>query len=199
MAVDELPLPTDEGGAGETSRADDHAPSGRRRLRRSVIGGVVAAMVIMWAYVLYLAFVPGREPPVDRLDDPSFARAAEPVCAEALERIDRLPVAASVSDATDRAEVLDQANVAYADMLDELDELVPLAPAGEQRERTQEWLSDWRTHLGDRETYAAALRVDPNARLLVTAKPGDGRHITGFIDEFARANRMVSCAEPTDV
>ena len=191
MTVDEVSLPTDE--------ADDHAPSRRQRLRRGVIGGIVAALVIMWAYVLYLAFVPGRQPPLDRLDDPSFAQAAEPVCAQALDRIDALPVAASLRNATERAGVLDQANAAYATMLDELDELVPLAPAGEQRQRVQEWLADWRIHLGDREAYAAALRVDPNARLLVSEKPGDGRHITGFIDEFAKANRMVSCGEPTDV
>ena len=44
-----------------------------------------------------------------------------------------------------------------------------------------------------------ALRADPDARLLVSEKPGEARQITGWIDEFALANRMASCATPADV
>jgi hypothetical protein len=83
-------------------------------------------------------------------------------------------------------------------MLDDLDHLETLAPAGDQRRRANEWLSDWRTYLGDRERYADALRADPDARLLVSEKPGEGQQITEWIDEFAKANRMPSCASPTD-
>ena len=64
--------------------------------------------------------------------------------------------------------------------------------------RATEWLADWRTYLGDREAYADALRADPDARLLVSEKAGEGRQITGWIDEFANANRMPSCVTPTD-
>jgi hypothetical protein len=83
-------------------------------------------------------------------------------------------------------------------MLDDLDGLSSLAPAGDQRRRADEWLADWRTYLGDRRDYAAALRTNPGARLLVSEKPGEGRQITGWIDEFAKANRMPSCVTPTD-
>jgi hypothetical protein len=34
--------------------------------------------------------------------------------------------------------------------------------------------------------------------LLVSEKPGEGQQITGWIDEFATANRMPSCASPSD-
>jgi hypothetical protein len=153
----------------------------------------------MWVYVIYLAVGPGRQPPIDRLDDPAFAEAAEPRCADALEVIGELPVANATPDAADRADVIEQANVAFGSMLDDLDDLVDLAPAGDQRERATAWLADWRTYLGDRQQYADALRVDADARLLVSEKAGEGRQITGWIDEFARANRMPSCVTPGDV
>ena len=165
---------------------------------RVVLTLVVLAMLAMWVYVLFLAFGPGRQPPIDRLDDPAFAEAGEARCAEAVAAVDRLPVASESETAADRAEVLAQADAIFADMLDHLDASVDLAPAGDQRRRAAEWLADWRTYLGDREAYAEALRTDPEARLLVSEKPGEGRQITGWIDEFAKANRMPSCVTPTD-
>src|SRR5690606_9083015 len=153
----------------------------------------------MWAYVVYLAVGPGRQPPIDRLDDPAFAEAAEPRCAAAAEAVDEQPDAAAVDTAEERAAVLDEPNDIFEDMLDDLAGMLDLVPAGEQRERAEAWLSDWRPYLGDRRAYAEALRVDPEARLLVSEKEGEGRHVTGWIDEFAKANRMPSCATPTDV
>jgi hypothetical protein len=182
-----------------TSDDRDDASSGRgSRGGRVVVLIVVCALLSMWGYVLFLAFGPGRQPPIDRLEDPTFAEAAEERCAATLEQVDRLPVASASHTAAERADVLARANGAYAAMLDDLDDLQSLVPAGDQRRRANEWLSDWRTYLGDREAYADALRTDPDARLLVSAKPGEGQQITGWIDEFANANRMPSCVSPTD-
>jgi hypothetical protein len=165
---------------------------------RLAVVAIVVALVSMWGYVLFLAFGPGRQPPVDRLDDPAFARAAEERCAAAVDQVDELPVASASHTAEERAEVLDRADAVYRSMLDDLDDLVDLAPAGDQRRRAEEWLADWRVYLGDREAYADALRADPGARLLVSSKPGEGRQITGWIDEFAKANRAPSCVSPVD-
>jgi hypothetical protein len=165
---------------------------------RLVLTAIVLGLIAMWGYVLYLAFGPGRQPPIDRLDDTAFAEAGEERCAEAVEQVELLPVANESTTAAERAEVIAQANAEYADMLDDLDGMVDLAPAGDQRRRATEWLADWRTYLGDREAFADALRTDPEARLLVSEKPGEGRQITGWIDEFAKANRMDSCVTPTD-
>jgi hypothetical protein len=199
----------DRGGRDDTDDRDDRDddsgdagtgdPTGRGwGIGRIVVTLVVVGLVAMWGYVVYLAFGPGREPPVDRLDDPSFARAAEERCADAVDRVSELPLATESSTARARAGVLDQANATFAAMLDDLDGMTRLAPAGDQRERARLWLDDWRVYLGDRVDYADALRTDPGARLTVSEKGETGRHITGWIDEFALANRMPSCATPTD-
>jgi hypothetical protein len=107
-------------------------------------------------------------------------------------------VASASATAAERADVVARADAAFGDMLDDLEGMLHLAPAGDQRLRASEWLADWRTYLGDREDYVEALRADPGARLLVSEKPGEGRHITGWIDEFAKANRMPSCVTPAD-
>ena len=197
MTVDAAEPP---GGSLTPAVADgpDPDPGHRWGPGRLAIVAVVVALVSMWGYVLFLAFGPGRQPPVDRLDDPAFAQAAEERCAAAVDQVDELPVASASHTAEERAEVLDQADAVYRSMLDDLDDMVDLAPAGDQRRRVREWLADWRVYLRDREAYADALRADPDARLLVSSKPGEGRQITGWIDEFAKANRAPSCVSPVD-
>jgi hypothetical protein len=191
---------TDTRPDAEGPDAEEHDAGERWRWTptRVVLGAVVIAMLTMWGYVLFLAFGPGRQPPIDRLDDPAFAEAAEARCAEALEHVEALPVAAASDTAAERADVLEQADGVFAAMLDDLDGMVDLAPAGDQRDRASAWLADWRTYLGDREAYAEALRDNPQARLLVSEKEGEGRQVTGWIDEFANANRMPSCITPVD-
>jgi hypothetical protein len=185
---------TDEGG-----RPDEAPPAGGRRYGRLAVAVVVVLLVSMWGYVLFLAFGPGRQPPIDRLDDPAFAEAGEARCARAVEAVDALPGAAATPDAADRADVIDRANAEFAAMLDDIEADLQLAPAGDQRQHASEWLADWRLYLGDRAEYADALRTDPDARLLVSEKPGEARQVTGWIDEFALANKMDSCVTPTDV
>lgn len=187
-------------GAEGTDGPDGPAESGeRRRLPRALVVVAVLLMVSMWGYVTYLAFGPGRQPPIDRLDDPAFAQAGEAHCADAIAAVDALPGAAAADAAADRADVIERANAEYAAMLDDIEADLPLAPAGDQRERATAWVADWRLYLGDRAEFADALRADPGARLLVSEKPGETRQVTGWIDEFALANRMDSCVTPTDV
>jgi hypothetical protein len=183
----------------DADERDGDGDEPRSRLGRAVITVVVVALLAMWGYVLFLAFGPGRQPPIDRLDDPAFAEAGEARCAEAEAAVGDLPLASETPDAGDRADIVDRADAVYAAMLDDLDELTTLAPAGDQRNRAEAWLADWRTYLGDRADYAEALRRDAGARLLVSEKAGEGRQITGWIDEFASANRMPSCVTPVDV
>lgn len=161
---------------------------------RVIVLILVVAMVGMWVYVLYLAFGPGRQPPPDRLDDPGFAAAAQERCATALDEIAALPRAVDAATADERADVVEDANRHLDEMLDDLDAMVP---GGEDGGLVSEWLADWRTYLADREAYVLALRSDPDAQLLVSAKDRD--QVTEYIDAFARDNRMISCGTPLDV
>jgi hypothetical protein len=170
------------------------ATTRRWTVGRVIIAIAVVGIVAMWGYVLYLAFGPGRLPPPDRLDDPTFATAAEARCSEALAEVATLPRAVDTPSAPDRAAVIDQANRSFAAMLDDLDRLVP---AGEDGHLVRAWLADWRTYLGDREAYASDLRHDPKARLLVS--PKDRQQITEYLDAFAGDNHMTACATPLDV
>lgn len=167
---------------------------GGRSSRRFAVVAVVAGLLAMWGYVVYLAVGPGRQPPPDRLDDPAFATAAQAVCRAALDDVAELPAAVASTDADERADTIELANERFAGMLEEL---AAVAPDGEDGAVVRAWLADWRVYLGDRRDYASALRTDPEARLLVT--PKDNEHITEFIDAFAADNRMPSCGTPLDV
>lgn len=172
------------------------APSSERRWTtgRILLAGAIAAMVAMWVYILYLAIGPGRQPPPDRLEDPTFATAAQQRCSEALDDVAALPRAGDTATADQRADVVEAANAIFTVMLEDVERL---APAGEDGEIVLEWIGDWRTYLGDRSDYAEALRSDPKADLLVSAKDND--QITKHIDAFAADNKMISCGTPIDV
>jgi hypothetical protein len=169
------------------------APS-RRRTGRLLAITTVVLLVGMWGYVLYLAFGPGRQPPPDRLADPAFATQAQAICRAAHAEVDQLPRAIDTEDPGDRADVVEEANDRFSTMVEQMEQI---RPAGEDGEIVTAWIADWRTYLDDRAAYAEALRTDPEAQLLVTAK--DREQVTEFIDAFAADNRMIACATPIDV
>jgi hypothetical protein len=161
---------------------------------RVLVVAAVLAMVAMWGYVLYLAFGPGRQDPPDRLDHPTFAVEAQRICDAAHDDVDQLPAAVEAADANQRADIVTEANERFGEMLGDLG---AITPPGEDGELVTEWLADWRIYLEDRAAYVEALRSDPEAQLLVTAK--DREQITEFMDAFAQDNRMPACATPIDV
>ncbi len=174
-------------------RSAEH-PTRRLTIGRVVVTILVIGMLSMWGYVLYLAFGPGRQPPPDRVSDPTFAVAAQTRCRTALVEVARLPSASESPTAVARATVVEQANGHFSAMLDDL---ARTAPSGDDGRIVEEWIADWRTYLEDRVAYAVALRKDPKADLLVSAK--DHSQITDFIDAFAGDNKMPACATPLDV
>lgn len=179
----------------DTTSQDSHTGRSRRvTAARAAITVVVLAMLAMWAYVVFLAFGPGRQPPIDRLEDPAFAAAAEARCSEALEDVATLPRAVEAESAEQRSEVVASANARFTAMVDDLEALVP---PGEDGVLVRAWLEDWRTYLQDRADYVAALLEDPDARFLVSAK--DREQVTEYIDAFAADNHMPACATPLDV
>ncbi len=172
--------------------ATETAPR-RRSPLRVLLYVAVALVVAMWVYVIVLA-VRGREDSPDRLEDRAFAALAQERCDEALHEVAALPSAAEVPSASARADIIDEANRIFGAMLDDLS---AAAPDGEEGEVVEAWLADWRTYVDDRSDFADALREDPEAQLLVTARLGE--QVTEYIDAFAADNDMPACATPLDV
>lgn len=165
----------------------------RRRIALIAAAVFAVMMAAMWIWILFI-YDPGRL--IDELPDTAFPTAAEKICADAVAEISELPPAQSTNDPVERAAVIDDANTALSLMVSQLAPIAPSAPP-ESAEAVHEWLDDWATHIGDRESYADALRSDPEARF--TETPKGTKQISRAIDGFAEVNRMPSCATTGDV
>ena len=169
-----------------------HSVPPRRRWSRGRIGVTIwiVVMIGFWFYAFLLA--PKGSP--DILDDQAFAPAAEARCAQARTVIDALPNASTAKSATERADVIEQANQELRDMLATISSL----PTGTPHDTNliNLWLTDWRQYVVDREDFSQQLRVNPAATFGVTAR--NGQQITKAIDAFAGRNRMPSCEVPGD-
>jgi hypothetical protein len=129
----------------------------------------------------------------DTLDDPTFAVAAEPICARV---VAELPNALRAQDQADRANQVREGTAQIQEMVDELATLV----TGTERDVriTNLWLQDWEIYMGDRLGYADRIEVDENAVFFLTQLDGSER-LEKRITRFALTNRMVSCSTPGDV
>jgi len=177
------------------------APTGvRRRVGRLAALAVVASVVLIWGYVMYLSFFVGRAEPRDRLDDTGWTAAAEQTCADVRSRLDRLPYASEVRSPQERAELLDAATDELDGMVARLAELAPPREVDEAR-AVSRWLDDYRAYLVDRREYAAAQRDPDHPRYDRPFSVTDrgGYQIDVLLDDFARVNYMESCEAPDDV
>ena len=187
--------------ARHRGRSDDGAPARRGRPPGSGWSSlvVVCALVSMWGYVLYLAFGPGRQPPIDRLDDPAFAAAAEERCAATLEEVDGCQSPSASPTAVERARRAGsgrrrlRGNARRPRRPRDVGARRRPATAGQRVAGRLAHLSRRPREVRRRPTHRTR-----RPRLLVSEKPGEGQQITGWIDEFANANRMPSCVTPTD-
>jgi hypothetical protein len=133
---------------------------------------------------------------IDELADRTFPTAAEQICAASQSQIDALPASNTSATASDRADVVDQANVDLRRMIEQLRAQVP-ADQGQVTTGVNDWLNDWSTYIDDRQAYADGLRVSADTRFTESVKAN--RQISRAIDSFAQVNRMTSCMTPGDV
>lgn len=178
----------------KTSETERDEPLAMRWSPGRVAG--VAAMLVMvgfWAWI----FAGGpRSTNPDRLDDRAFVERSEARCQQLRDDLDELPNAATITDPTERAEVLDDANVLVTGLVDDLEADAPTE--GDDAKSVRGWIADWRTYVDDREAYADELRTDPDARFVVSESPlGDG--VDKTIEIFVQVNDMRACATPGDV
>jgi hypothetical protein len=149
---------------------------------------VVLAFAVMWIYI----FTSDQDVP-DELDDTSWGRAAEAICAPTLDAIAGLPPARDAESPEERGVVVAGANEL---LRDQLDDLARIEVGGADAELVAQWLADWETYLEDRDGYARALARGEDAELLITAR--GGQQITRTLDRFADVNGAPSCQDPGD-
>jgi hypothetical protein len=151
--------------------------------------------VAFWTALLGWTLAGDHGAPPDRLTDPAFAAAAEPICAEAVTRIDALGLPTEVESPQERAELVEAENVLLLAMVADLEALP--RPAGEEGEWVDTWLVDWNAHIADRQAWADDLEVGDDHVFIETARGNE--HVSNVIDNFADVNDMDSCATPGDV
>lgn len=155
----------------------------------------VLALLGGWVYVLFV-YDPGLL--IDELPDTTFPNRAEQICAVAREQFDKLPMAQTARNASERADTVARSNVIFANMITELRGELDTVPEA-QRDGVTEWVDDWAVYLGNRERYVENLRADENARFLESTKGKETKGITQAINSFAQVNRMESCSTPGDL
>lgn len=166
---------------------------------RPVIVVIVALLLAMWGYVLYLAFFVGRAESPDTIGESAFTEAADARCESAVDFVATLPPPfTQKGHPGERADTISKANDEFAAMLVDLHALTDRIEGPEHADLVDQWLDDYETYLDDRRDYARRLRTDPEARLLVSPGPSN-RQVTLHIDEFAAANDMPNCESPLDV
>lgn len=189
--------PVGPGGADPTSADDDAEPMSMGRRAGRILAVLVALSIAgLWAYALW---GPTEKTFPGTLADPTFAEQAQEICTATAAQLAELEPAYASRDASARADVIARANDDLAAMIVRLEAIAPSAESGNDGRMIQEWLADWRTYLGDRQRYVAALASDPEARFYVSEK--DRRQVTEPIDFFAgRANeQMTNCVTPGDL
>jgi hypothetical protein len=165
-------------------------------VRRVTAGRTVAVVILLGIALLWIyALTRQPEPPPDRLDDATYAVAAEQICSAAVQEIDRLPQAHDATTPTERAEIVAQSNIVLSSMLSSLERAAP--PGERDRRMLDEWLGDWSVYLENRRDYVDRLRAEGDTRIYVAEK--DGRQITVAVDRFAEVNDMLSCRTPKDI
>jgi hypothetical protein len=155
---------------------------------------LVGALALMWIYALFVANPANT---VDKLNEPSFPRAAQPVCANTLDEFRRLDLVNKVAASpVERAALVDKADAQLVVMLQRLRTLVP-AP-GQDATAVTKWLDDWDQWLRDRATWSEKLHRNEDAPFL--EKQRDTRQPNSkALDDFARTNEMRACTTPAGV
>jgi hypothetical protein len=183
-----MSMTTTRPNAGDTRRRDRML-----RLRRAGALTVVLALAGFWAWA-FSPFAPRTK--ADGLTDRSYVQAANQRCKDAKQELNRVPLARTARTPTERADILDRANVVVAGMAAGL-RTDASGAVGRDRELLDQWLGDWDAYVASRMRYAAALRTDPDARFLVPGRSGG--QITQTMDGFSRVNRITECIVPLDV
>jgi hypothetical protein len=173
--------------------ADERPP---RRWVRWVLVLVCLPIVAMWVYAYGFA----TKKAAVHLDDTAWTERAEDICSAANAQRDELFDARKIDDAGPdallrRADIVDEATAIIETMLDDIVAVRPGSDA--DRQLVDQWEGYYRTLIADRKAYTAGLRNGEPNRFDETVV--DDQPLSGFLDDFAKPNRMPSCVSPKDL
>jgi hypothetical protein len=166
--------------------------------KRWTVGRIVSLLLLVlilgfWIWALS-PLAPSGHP--DKLDDPTFALEAGPLCTGAVSELAILPLALSSKSPEERAQLIDSGTVIYRNLLKSLAVLAP-DEATSDGEIIRLWIDDYEVYLQDRDAYAQNFRNGIDEAFTVSKK--GRRWVTEPIDEFAKANDIKECMTPLDV
>ena len=168
----------------------------KRVVGRTTIAIAIALMLVMWVYALFFA----SKEVANEIADQAWTARAELICQDAakerIELADFRPLNEAGTDALDqRATLVDLATDTLDRMLVQLEETTPTDPKGQ--ELIPLWISDYRTYIIDRRSYAEELRRGVNVPFGESILMGIP--LSEKIATFAADNAMASCKPPMDL
>ena len=181
------PLPDPEGNPGKGF-------IGRNLYRGLVALGVASAM--LWLGAILISALGYNQKANDYLEDRTFPEAAEPICAAAVDDLERLPPADQSPTPAARVAVIEQSTDRLETMLDDLRGIVPETADAKW---INLWIDDWHIHLDDRRDFAERLSRPGGEREEFLETPKYGKQISRTVSQFAEVNEMTSCVVPNDV
>lgn len=174
-------------------------PPDQRPPRRWVRWALFAAclpIVAMWVYAYGFA----SKKAAVHLDDTAWTQRAERICAAANAQRDELFDPRTIGEAgpdalRERADIVDQATLIIERMVDEI--VAELPDSDVDRRLVRQWEGYYRTLIEDRRDYTAQLRDGGPNRFDETVV--EDQPLSGYLDDFAKPNRMPSCVSPRDL
>ena len=176
----------------------DNSSDGNIVYKRWTVWRVVSLLLLLsivtfWVWALS-PLAPQGHP--DKLEDPTFAKAAKTFCINAENSIEDLPLALTSETPDERAELIDEGTEIYRDLLEALLAIAPDSGTNDGK-IVQLWIKDYEIYLNDRDVYAEKFRTGIDEDFTVSKK--GNRWVTEPIDEFAKANDLKECMIPLDV
>jgi hypothetical protein len=179
---------------GSTPPSVDPSEEDGRRVTPGKIAAVVASLAILLFWIFVFAKGGSYHPP-GYLEDRTFPKAAEKICASYTPQLEAIPLAQTATTSTERADLVDEVTAILTERRDELRTVVPDT---DDARFIDEWLDDWSANFADRQAYADELRVNPAAEFLESVK-GESSQMSKVLDKFAKDNEMGSCTTSDDV
>jgi hypothetical protein len=167
-----------------------------RRPWRYVLTVVVALFAAFWIWALFFA----SKESANKIGDTAWQARGQQICvaaeAERVQLADMRRVDPNDNAMlAERGDIVDRATDIVERMLDGVVAVAPTDAKGQ--ELVPQWERDYRTYIGDRRQFAAALRAGENEPFTESAV--DGIPISEKLTHFAQDNHMPDCAPPVDL